>query len=372
MMRITHYNLTTTTKQGGVETFVWDLAAEQARQGHEVTIIGGAGHVRRVQAGVRVYTVPFIDRSHFAWGPFKRAYALRKLWERLSMVPAALPLLHAAELVHIHKPYDLVLGPWLRWRGVPLIYHGHGEDFFRGDRILMRSAAAVLSCSAYNARTLINHYKRDPVVVYNGVDVQRFVPQQVSTQLKDQLRRGADTLVLLPGRMMPWKGHATVLDALAMVERSVQLVIVGDGEMRSALEQQVVQHNLQERVQFWGTVAHSEMARLLAAADIVVGASYASETFGMVLAEALACERPVLASSWHGYDDVVLDHVCGRRFEAQNSAHLAHVLTEMIDQPAQRAAYARAGRQRVLEQFAWQRIAQRVQDVYNQVVGTAG
>ena len=126
-MHIVHYNLTTTTKEGGVETFVWDLAGEQARRGERVTIVGGAGPVRRSLPGVSVRTAPFIARERFAFGPLRRAYAWRKLAERLSLLPAALPLLRGAELVHIHKPYDLVLAPLLRGRGIPLVYHGHGR-----------------------------------------------------------------------------------------------------------------------------------------------------------------------------------------------------------------------------------------------------
>ena len=54
-MRIVHYNLTTTSKEGGVETFVWELSHEQARRGHTVTIIGGAGQIDRAVAGVRFF-----------------------------------------------------------------------------------------------------------------------------------------------------------------------------------------------------------------------------------------------------------------------------------------------------------------------------
>jgi hypothetical protein len=68
-LHIVHYNLTTTTKEGGVETFVWELAGEQARQGHRVTIVSGAGPLRRDIPGVEVRTAAYVDRERFAFGP---------------------------------------------------------------------------------------------------------------------------------------------------------------------------------------------------------------------------------------------------------------------------------------------------------------
>lgn len=365
-MRITHYNLTTTTKEGGVETFVWDLAAAQAAQGHTVTVVGGVGPIRRPAPGISVRTAPFVDRARFAIGPLRRAYAWRKLAERLSLAPAALPLLADADLVHIHKPYDLALGPWLRARGVPLVYHGHGEDFFRGDTALMRFASVLLSCSAYNARTLQARYGRAATVVYNGVDVAAFSPAvPADPALRRQLAGTAATLLLLPGRLMPWKDHATVLEALSLLDDpSVALAVIGDGETRQALERQAAALGLAERVVFTGTVPHEAMPRYLAVGDLVIGASYVSETFGMLLAEALACGRPVVASSWQGYDDVVLDGTTGRRFTAQDPAALAAVLRELIADPAERARLAAQGRERVAELFAWPKIAERVAAAY--------
>ena len=364
-MHIIHYNLTTTTKEGGVETFVWELASEQARRGDRVTIIGGAGPIRRPAPGVAVRTASFIDRDRFAVGPLRRAYAWRKLAERLSMLPAALPLLRDADLVHLHKPYDLPLAPWLRRRGVPVVYHGHGEDFFRGDRWLMGFVPALLSCSSYNAATLYQHYGRESTIVYNGVDVEHFQPHPIDPALRAQIAGDARWVVLQPGRMMPWKGHAHSLQAIGLLaDPLVRLVIVGDGGNREAIEQQTHALGLAAQVVFTGTIPHRELPRYFAAADVVLGSSYASETFGMALAEAQACGRPVLASSWRGYDDVVQAGETGERFIASDPADLAEKLRTMLDNPARYAEIGAAGRARVERLFRWSAIAERVEQVY--------
>lgn len=367
-MRIVHYNLTTTTKEGGVETFVWELAREQARRGHLVKIVSGSGPVRREAPGVEVATTPYVPRERFAIGPLRRAWAIRKLLERLSMLRRGLRLTSGAELVHIHKPYDLPLGPFLARRGVPLVYHGHGEGFFPGDVWLCRYADALLSCSTYNASSLRARYAREPVVVWNGVDVERFRPAPRDEDLRARLAAGADQVVLLPGRFMPWKGQRHALRALASLkDMSLRLVLAGDGETRDDLLGLAGELGVRDRVLFLGTVPHEDMARYFSASDVVLATSEASETFGMALAEAMACERPVLASSWVGFDDVVRDGETGARFASQDGTRLAQALRQLLGDPGLRARYGASGRRHVLEHFTWAQVEARVEAAYEQV-----
>lgn len=368
-MRIVHYNLTTTTKEGGVETFVWDLAREQAGRGHQVRIVSGEGPVRREAPGVEVVTAPYVPRERFAVGPLRRAWAIRKVLERLSMLRRGLRLLEGAELVHIHKPYDLPLGPFLSRRRVPLVYHGHGEGFFPGDPWLCRYADALMSCSTYNASSLRGRYGRDPVVVYNGVDVERFRPTPRDEDLRARLAAGAEWVVLLPGRLMPWKGQIHAVRALSgLRDLSLRLVLAGDGETRDGLVRLARDLDVQDRVLFLGTVPHEDMARHFAAADLVLATSEASETFGMALAEAMACERPVLASSWVGFNDVVREGETGARFPSQDASALAQSLRQLLGDPGQRARYGALGRRHVLAHFTWAQVEARVQAVYDQVL----
>ena len=165
LLRIVHYNLTTTSKEGGVETFVWELSQEQARRGHEVTIIGGAGPVMRDVQHVRVRRYPFIDRMTWrSFAPLRRHFELTKLLERLSMLPAALPALLAArpDIVHLHKPYDFLIAPLAHLWGAKVVYHGHGEDFYPFDQVFARPIDGMLSCSGYNAMTVAARYERQP------------------------------------------------------------------------------------------------------------------------------------------------------------------------------------------------------------------
>jgi glycosyltransferase involved in cell wall biosynthesis len=161
-----------------------------------------------------------------------------------------------------------------------------------------------------------------------------------------------------------------VIDALATIpDVPARLVVLGDGETRERLEDQAAALGVADRVVFTGTVSHREMPRYFAVSDLVLGASLASETFGMVLAEAMACERSVLASSWRGYDDVVIQGETGERFAAGDVPALAGALRRLLTADDVRAAHAAAGRRRVDDLFGWARVAERVQGVYDRILG---
>lgn len=376
-MHIVHYNLTTTTQHGGVETFVWELAERQQSSGHQVTIIGGAAApkkaVLRSIRGVRVVRYPFVDRMTWrSLRPLRRHFELTKMLERLSMLPGALPMLlgSRADLVHIHKPYDFVIAPIVHAIGARFIYHGHGEDFYPGDQVLARGVDGMLSCSTYNAGTLMARYGRSPTVVFNGFDPGHFTPQPVDQALRAQLAQPDERIVLVLGRLQPWKGVQYAIGALPLLpaHHKVRLLIGGEGVYRPALERLVAELGVEDRVQFLGVVPHRDVRRYYTLADIIVGTSFASETFGMVLCEALACARPVVASDWAGFQEVVLDGDTGWIVPSQDPAALAAAIVAVFDDPEEARRRAERGRAHVHRLFTWDAVAKRVEAAYRQVV----
>ncbi|GAC1385497.1 MAG: glycosyltransferase family 4 protein [Herpetosiphon sp.] len=374
-MRILHYNLTTTTKEGGIETFVWELSRQQSMQGHAVTIIGGTGHIERGGMGVRVLRYPFIDREQWARVALLRRHVeLRKLLERWSMLPAALAGVIGArpEIVHLHKPYDLILAPIAHLLGAKVIYHGHGEDFYPGDRQLMQGVDALLSCSRYNADTLVQRYGDEPEIVYNGFDPTFFRPRRRDEALHRELASGAAFVALAAGRLQPWKGVQYAIAALQYLPPTTRfrLVVGGEGRYRTVLEQQVRELGLEEQVVFVGAIPHREIARFYGAADVVVGTSFNSETFGMTLCEALACGRPVIASDWAGYHEVVNEET-GWIVPRRDPEALARAMSAVEQNRAEAARRAEAGRARVHALFTWAAVERRVQAVYDRVAASS-
>jgi glycosyltransferase involved in cell wall biosynthesis len=360
-MQLALYNLTTTTKYGGVESFVWDLSRELARRGHRVAIIGGVGPRREHAPGVRVLVYPFVSRRFWQTLPvLRRAYAEAKLLERLTLALAALPeLIHGGyDIIHLQKPYDLAPALLARRLGGARVVLGcHGEDFYPGDRLLARRVDAAVSCSRFNARTVAARYGIEPQVVFNGVDLTLFRPVAPDRSL----RRDAP-LLLWVGRFQPWKGVDIAIRALAQLPEAM-LLIAGAGEERARLERLVAGLDLRERVRFLGPVPRAELPRLYSSADLLLATSFASETFGIGLVEAQACGLPVVASRFGGFPEVVDEGRTGLLVPPRDPQALAAAVRELLEDPARRRAMAAAA-PAWAAQFAWPAVADRIETAY--------
>ncbi|GIV97976.1 MAG: glycosyl transferase family 1 [Herpetosiphonaceae bacterium] len=369
-LKIALYNLTTTTRPtGGVESFVWDLSRELARRGHAVTIIGGVGSRREKVPGVRVLTYPFISRRLWqSLPPLRRAYAEAKLLERLTMAPAALPELVRGgyDIVHLQKPYDL--GPALlarRFGGPRVILGCHGEDFYPGDRLLARHVDGAVSCSRFNARTIAARYGFEPAVIFNGIDIDHFQPVEPDADLRSEA-----PLLLFVGRLQPWKGVDTAIEALTYLPQ-VRLLIAGDGDDRPRLEQIAATHGVAERVRFLGPVPRARLPRLFSSADLLVATSFASETFGIGLVEAQACGLPVVASRFGGFPEVIDEGRTGLLVPPRHAQALAEAVKSLLEDPARRAAMAAAA-PGWAAQFAWPAVVDRVEAAYRRALEGPG
>ena len=373
-MRVALYNLTTTTRFGGVESFVWDLARALAARDHTVTVIGGVGPRREAGPGVRVLTFPFIPRTFFQRLPLlRRAYAEVKLLERLTLAVAALPTLIRGgyEIIHLQKPYDL--GPALiarRLSGARVLLGCHGEDFYRGDTYLARQIDGAVACSHFNAATVARRYGRWPQVIFNGIDTDRFCPGTAEPALRRTLGLPADApLLLFVGRLQPWKGVTTALHALALLP-ATHLAIAGDGEERTRLEALAATLGLTARTHFLGAVERGELPRYYRTADLLVATSHASETFGIGLVEAQACGLPVVASRFGGFPEVVAEGHTGLLVPPRDPTALADAVRTLLADPARRAAFAAAA-PAWAAQFAWPAVTDRVEAVYRDLLRQA-
>lgn len=367
-MRIALYNLTSTTRFGGVESFVWDLARELVGRGHAVTLIGGVGPRREPAPGVRVLTFPFVSRRVVqALPPFRRAYAEAKLIERLSMAVSALPELSRGgyDLIHLQKPYDL--GPALlarRLGGAKVLLGCHGEDFYRGDRWLAQQADGAVACSQFNAETVARRYGRMPTVIFNGIDTQLFRPQPADPQVR--IHYGLDPtapLLLFVGRLQPWKGLDTALHALTQLP-GVQLAVAGDGEQRAAWQHLAQSLGVSARCHWLGALERTALPALYANADLLVATSHASETFGIGLVEAQACGLPVVASRFGGFPEVVDEGRTGLLYPPRDAGALAAAVTTLLNDPTRRAQMVAAA-PAWAAQFAWPAVTDRVEMVYS-------
>ena len=366
MAKIAFIEVTSTVSYGGVQTAVWQLAIALHDMGHEITVIGGEGQIRADLGGrnITVHTFPFRSREKV----IDLGTRFRKLAERLSFARNARK--HVAEAgydwVILAKPFDF-FWPWIlpSNRKPKFAFLSEGTDFFLGDRFLGKKIDAWLACSHFNGWQIKSRYKRYPAVIFNGVDTTRFVPMAPDQDLRSSLGVAPDeTLFAFAGRLVGWKGLSVAIDALSqpMLDKMpVKLLIIGNGPQRRELEQMVRQKNLSQRVIFHGPVPHHELPRYYSAADVGVFPSTADEAFGITIAEAMGCGRPVIGSYIGGIPEVVGNEGnCGLLFSPGNAVELAQSMHVLASSPELREAMGKAARDRVASLYTWELSAKRM------------
>jgi glycosyltransferase involved in cell wall biosynthesis len=368
------YNLTTTCLFGGVETFVWETSRELGRRGEEVHILGGRGERRENVPNARVLLFPFWGREKIP--NFGRRF--QKLVERMSMSLFALDTLRREkyDILHIHKPFDLPLGAWVRKRaGSRLILGSHGTDFFGGDRIFARAVDASVSCSRFNASLIARRYRLNPEVIYNGFDPERFrpLPGPDANLMKHLGISRSDAVILYAGRLIGLKGVQTLLRAARRIPKHVpvKVLIVGEGEGRGALESLSRELGLERQAVFAGFVPHGGIPPYFGLARFAVFPSLADEAFGISICEAMACGLPVIGTRVGGIPELIAEGQTGFLVEPRDEAGLAEKMGLLLEDPEGGRKMGQRAAERVRELFTWGKVVDRLVRVYHRVLSPA-
>ena len=336
---------------GGVEQVVADLAAGLAQAGWRplVASAGGAMVAAIEAAGARHVTLPLATRNPLAF-PANAA--------RL----AALIEAEGVDLIHAHSRAPAwAARAAARRAGRPFVttYHSPYGEGFPGKRRYNSVLAAgdrVIAVSRFLADHLIARHATDPArvrIIPNGVDPARFDPAALDPARARALRAAWDIppgapVILLPARLTGWKGQRVLIEALPRLARAEAVAVLagadrGRGAFAAELRAQAARLGLAARVRLPGPVA--DMAAALAAAEVVVNASTAPEGFGLVLIEAQAMGRPVIATRHGAARELILEGETGFLVPPADPAALAAALDRVLAlAPAQARTLAEAAR----------------------------
>ena len=154
---------------------------------------------------------------------------------------------------------------------------------------------------------------------------------------------------------------------IGQTARTLRLVLVGDGPLREEHEQLTNTLGLQDRVVFLGWRGRREVVQLLRDCDLFVLPSR-SEPFGIVVAEALASRKAVVASAVGGIPEIIEDGVSGVLVTPDDPAALARAVLALLDDDARRDALGRAGHKRIVERFSHEATGSRYEDLFGRVM----
>jgi phosphatidylinositol alpha-mannosyltransferase len=225
-----------------------------------------------------------------------------------------------------------------------------------GNRVQRRIAVSE-ACRRYSAAWFPGPYD----VIPNGVDVTRFQP---GAPAPESMRGG--TAILFVGRLDERKGLEVLIRAMGQVGGQIadaRLVVVGSGPLGERCRKLAAELGITDRVIFAGRVPDAELPGYYANCTVFCSPALGGEAMGIVLIEAMAAGKPVVASAIAGYNEVIRDGVDGCLFPAGDAEALAASLTGLLRSEPARDRLSAAALARV-QDYAWPGVAARVESVY--------
>lgn len=355
---------------GGVQVHVRELSAKLRERGHEVHILApGRRPGRRDDARIVGRAVPVRGNGSVArisFGPQVAREVGRALREL------------APDLIHVHEPVAPSVSMLAVLRAnAPVVatFHSNvgrervGSLWYQlaapAMRPVWRKLTRRLAVSEAARQSVTSRMgEADLLIVPNGVDVRRFAGAAPAAL-------GPGRHLLFVGRLEARKGFPVAVEAFAQLARDyadIRLLVVGDGSQRDAVWK--LPAALRSRVVMLGRVEDAALAGIMKAADLYVGPATGGESFGIVLAEAMAAGLPIVASDIAGYRDVARDGVEAILVPPGDAAALARGIRRLLDDPALASALGVRGAERA-RTFDWDAVTDRIEDVYRDVVGRA-
>jgi phosphatidylinositol alpha-mannosyltransferase len=350
---------------GGVQNHVKDLAEALIERGHDVSVLAPTEssdlppYVVSAGRTVAVHYNGAVARMSF--GPVAAARARRWLREG------------GFDVLHLHEPATPSLSLLALWAATcPVVATYHSAN----DRSRALSASAAIlrpSLEKINARIAVSEYSRgmqvshiggEPVIIPNGLFVDRFASAQARPDWC-----GTEATVAFVGRLgEPRKGFPVLARAFGQVAADrpgLRLLVVGGGDIDDA--RALLPGAVRDQVLFLGAADDVDKAAALRTADIYVAPNTGLESFGIILVEAMAAGATVLASDIPAFRRVLDDGAYGDLFRNEDSDDLARRLADLLDDRERRAALDDAA-QTAVRRYDWSNVAGEVLRVYETVI----
>ncbi|MEM4728683.1 MAG: glycosyltransferase family 4 protein [Thermoplasmata archaeon] len=359
---------------GGVESHVRSLAARLLRRGHEVCVF--TSMYESLPADEMVDGIPV------------RRVRMRALLFQTPMTPALVPelLKERWDIIHSHSPPPLTsyyAAKASKRSRIPLILTYHCDPELPSPlgrlvssvyqrtllRYTLKRAARILVYTESYAATSVALWKYPTVCIPTGLEVEAFGPHVDGSWVRRKHGAEGKRMILFVGRMMEHKGIPTLLQALPLLPPDTLVLLVGPGEPPAAWRARAERLGVGKRVLFAGRVADSELPAYYAACDVLVLPSVSRlEAFGLVLVEAMASGRPVVASDLPGVREVFTPGETGFLFEPFNSRDLAEKLGRILSDDELRRRMGERARELARERYSWDVIGERIEGVYRDVL----
>ena len=348
---------------GGVQVHIRDLAHLLIREGHHVSVLApvedeDALRDEFVVPAGRPIPIPYNGAvARVLFGPV----AASRVRQWISQ--------NDFDLLHIHEPAIPSLGLLAcSLSDGPMVgtFHVAAERIRIAFAIvpivepIIERLRARIAVSEVARSTLLTHVDTDAVVIPNGIDLASFA--DASPRLEWQLGK---TIGFIGRFAEKRKGLSLLFEAVpAIVARhpDLRILIAGPGESEEALEW--IDPSLHSRITFLGMLSDEEKRQFFKSVDLYIAPNTGGESFGIILAEAMATGAAILASDLPAFRFVLDDGRWGRHFRTGDWMDLAEKASDLLDDPKTLEEMA-AKSQQGAERFDWPVVGRQILDVYD-------
>ena len=345
---------------GGVQSHVGDLAEYLIRQGHYVSVLAPAIDEENlpdyVTSAGRPLAIPYNGAvARVLFGPI--AFSRVRQWINNG----------SFDLLHLHEPAIPSISLLACWAAEgPMVGTFHAaakrqKVTFAVAPILepvIEKLTARIAVSEAARETLTEHLDTDAIVVPNGIYADRYRDGKSDSRWTgntlgfigrfEEKRKGLDVL-------------ATALPSIIAQFPDVKVFVAGPGDSDEALKE--IDPSLHSRFTFLGRISEEEKADFLSSVALYIAPNTGGESFGIILAEALAGGASVIASDIPAFDSLLGHGEYGTLFTSEDSQDLARKVNDLLSDDGKRKAIAERGK-KYAQEFDWDVVAEKIYDVY--------
>ncbi|WP_371195032.1 glycosyltransferase family 4 protein [Glaciecola sp. SC05] len=307
------------------------------------------------------------------WG-FKSLSGL-KFYYRTVMHLRRLVKLHNIDEIHCGRVIHEGVSAWLfsLMSKVPYICYVHGEDVetaaTSGEHNLMVKQvckrAQYIICNSHNSADIVkrlNYANDDKLhILHPGVDAQKFVPAEPDPVFRQKMGWTDKFVIITVGRLQQRKGQDKMIEAMPLIlekHPEAVYVVIGNGECKDELQASITELGLEASVSLLSEISDADMIACYQQCDLFILPNRTIdndiEGFGMVLVEAQACGKPVIAGDSGGTKETMVVGESGWVIDCRQANHIAIQLNELIAQQRLLRTSGIRGRAHVLAHLDWQ------------------
>ncbi len=351
---------------GGVQIHIKELAEWLIENGHVVSVLAPVTYESAdiepwvVSAG-RPISIPYNGSvAKVIFGPI--ASSRVKQWI----------LKGEFDLLHLHEPAIPSLSLLAGWAGLgPMVatFHAAANSQKVANAIgtmldpLIEQITAKIAVSEMARATLKDRYNTEAVVIPNGISLEKF--SKIGARVEWSL---PNTIGFIGRFDEPRKGLSVLLEAIPEILTSIpdlRLLVAGPGDAEEFRDQ--IPGRYKDRITFLGRLSESEKTQFFKSIALYIAPNTGGESFGIILAEAMACKTPIVASDLPAFSSLLDGGASGSLFRNEDTSSLARTIIELLGDDESRKRFASAGYGKA-SSFDWGVVGQSILSVYEMSV----